>query len=75
MTSPPKLEARAQHKSDRKHVRHGATPHDSIEGLPLQRDRARDNLQTHEPRRKAGAASMAATIAKADHGCEIRRRN
>jgi len=42
------LTARPPHTGyefDRKHVRHGATPHHPCEGLSFQQDRARDGLQ------------------------------
>ena len=40
-------DALAEHESDREHVRHGATPHGPIEGLPLEQDRDRHGVQAH----------------------------
>ena len=69
------LEALMEHESDREHVRHGATPHDPIEGLPLEQDRARDGLQAHRGRaEKLALPRRPQQIAKVDHRCEIRRR-
>src|SRR6202045_1698784 len=40
------LETLEDHQPHRKHLRHRAPPHHPIEGLPVERHRARDGLQT-----------------------------
>jgi putative transposase len=49
------LEASEDDEPDRKHVRDGAPSHHSLEGLPLEQDRARHGLQA----RRASAAALA----------------
>ena len=52
------LEASADDEPDREHLRHRAAPHDPIEGLPLEQDRAWPwSSSWSRVRRKAGAVS------------------
>ena len=51
------LETLADDQPHRKHLRHRAPPHHPIEGLSVERDRARDGLQTGRGRTEKLAPS------------------
>ena len=55
MTSPPSTGSTCApgSRSIQKHLRHRAAPHDPVERLPLQQDRARHGLQAVEAAQKS----------------------
>ena len=65
------LEAPADDQPDRKHLRHRAPPHDPIEGLPVEQDRARDGLQTGRGRaEKLAPSRRPQPVAKTRSRCD-----
>ena len=70
------LETPAHDQPHRKHLRHRAPPHDPIEGLSIQQDRARDGLQTGRGRpEKLAPSRWPQPVAKTRSRCEIQQRD
>ena len=70
------LEASAHDKPDREHVRHRSASNDPIEGLPLEQDRARHDLQARTGRREKLAPSpRTRPVAESHPRCKVQRRN
>jgi hypothetical protein len=63
-------------ESDRKHVRNCAASHDQIEGLPLEQDRTRYDLQARASRREELASSARLSpVAESHLRCKVQQRN
>ena len=70
------LETLANDQPHRKHLRHRAPPHHPIEGLSVERDRARHGLQTGRGRtEKLAPSRRSQPFAKTRSRCDIRRRD
>ena len=61
---------------DRKHLRDRAAPHDPIEGMPLEQDRARHGLQARRGRReKLASPRRPQPVAETHPRCKVHRRD
>src|ERR1700753_2701556 len=70
------LEASANDQRHRKLVRDDPPPHGPLQGMSLQQDRARHDLQTCRGRREELAAPRRPQpVAEAHPRCKVRRRN
>ena len=70
------LEAFENQQSHRKHVRHRAPSNRANEGMPVQQNRARHDLQARPGRReKLAPPRRTQPVAQADRRCKVRRRD
>src|SRR3954453_3455149 len=68
------LEALAHHEPDRKHVRDDPPSHGARQGLPVEQDRSRHDLQAGPGRReKLAAARRSPPLAEGDPRCHLHR--
>jgi hypothetical protein len=74
-TSAPR-NSHTGYQPHRKHLRYPAPPHDPIEGMPIQQDRARDGLQTGRGRsEKLASARWPPPVAKTHSRCDNQQRD